>query len=92
VAAHPHAAVTLRDAMERCRAAMAWAGSRQDGWCLAATEELRDALVELRTAEDTARGETWPTGVSLGAVAEIENRAYQALATHRQALRAGIGR
>jgi uncharacterized membrane protein YccC len=86
--AHPHAAVTLRDAVERCRAAMVWAGSGQDGRSLAATEELRDALVALRTAEDTARGETWPTGVSRSAVAEIENRAYRALATHRQGLRA----
>jgi uncharacterized membrane protein YccC len=85
--AHPRAAVTLRDAMERCRAAMAWAGSGPAGRGLAATEELRDALVALRTAEDTARGETWPTGVSRSAVAEIESRAYRALATHRQALR-----
>nr|WP_275941313.1 FUSC family protein [Planosporangium flavigriseum] len=88
VVAHPHATVTLRDAMERCRAAMVWAGSDHAGKGLAATEELRDALVALRTAEDTARGETWPTGVSRAAVAEIENRAYRVLATHRQALRA----
>jgi uncharacterized membrane protein YccC len=80
--AHPRAAMTLRHAMERCRVAMAHLDAQDAvGRDVAATEELRDALVELRTAEETARGETWPVGVLPSAVAEVEDRAYRLLAT-----------
>ena len=55
-------------------------------------EELRDALVELRAAEDVARGETWPAGIPQADVADTERRAYVALAEQRRALRAARAR
>jgi uncharacterized membrane protein YccC len=85
--AHPRAAVTLRQAVDRCEVAMSWARSAVSGQRVPATQELRDALVELRAAEDVARGETWPAGIPLTAVADTERRAYRALAAHRRALR-----
>ena len=85
--AHPRAAATLRHAVERCRVAMAWAGSAAGGARILAVEELRDALVELRAAEDVARGETWPAGIPQADVADTERRAYVALAAQRRALR-----
>ena len=50
-------------------------------------EELRDALVELRAAEDVARGETWPAGIPQADVADTERRANVVLAAQRRALR-----
>ena len=85
--AHPRAGATLRHAVERCRVAMAWAGSAAGSATLLAVEELRDALVELRVAEDVARGETWPAGIPQADVADTERRAYVALAEQRRALR-----
>ena len=84
---HPRAGATLRHAVERCRGAMAWAGSAAGSATLMAVEELRDALVELRVAEDVARGETWPAGIPQADVADTERRAYVALAEQRRALR-----
>ena len=89
VVAHPRAAVTLRHAVDRCEVAMSWARSAVSGQRVPATQELRDALVELRAAEDVARGETWPAGIPQTVVADTERRAYHALAAHRRALRAG---
>jgi uncharacterized membrane protein YccC len=85
--AHPRAAATLRHAVERCRVAMAWADTAAGGARMLAVEELRDALVELRAAEDVARGETWPAGIPQADVADTERRAYVALAAQRRALR-----
>ncbi len=85
--AHPRAAATLRHAVERCRVAMAWAGSAAGGARILAVEELRDALVELRAAEDVARGETWPAGIPQADVADTERRANVVLAAQRRALR-----
>jgi hypothetical protein len=87
IVAHPRAAATLRHAVERCRVAMAWAGSATGDARVLAVEELRDALVELRAAEDVARGETWPAGIPQADVADTERRAYVALAARRRALR-----
>jgi hypothetical protein len=67
--------------------AMAWAGSATGDARVLAVEELRDALVELRAAEDVARGETWPAGIPQADVADTERRAYVALAARRRALR-----
>jgi hypothetical protein len=85
---HPRAALALRHAVERCHVAIGWVTSGGGPQQTLAAEELRDALIELRTAEETARGETWPAGISPSAVAALENRAYRALATQRQTLRA----
>lgn len=85
--AHPRAATNLRHAVERCRVAMAWAGTAEGGSRLLAVEELRDALVELRAAEEVARGETWPAGIPQADVADAEQRAHVVLAAQRQALR-----
>jgi hypothetical protein len=89
VVSHPRAAVTLRHALDRCELAMTWARSAPPGRLAASTEELRDALVDLRAAEDVARGETWPAGISQAAVAETEKRAYRTLATCRRVARPG---
>ena len=85
--AHPRAGANLRHAVERCRVAMAWAGSAAGDATVPAVEELRDALVQLRAAEDVARGETWPAGIPRSEVAETERQAYVALAEQRLALR-----
>ncbi|WP_374969476.1 hypothetical protein [Terrabacter sp. BE26] len=50
-------------------------------------EELRDAVVGLRAAEDIARGETWPAGTSQVEAADTERRAYAVLAAQRLALK-----
>jgi hypothetical protein len=89
VVSHPRAAVTLRHAVDRCELAMTWAGSSPRARLDAATEELRDALVDLRAAEDVARGEAWPAGVPREVVAETEERAYRTLATCRRVARSG---
>lgn len=85
--AHPRAAATLRDAVERCQVATSWAGTATNNARTLAVEELRDALVQLRAAEDVARGETWPTGIPKADVDETERRAYVVLAAQRRALR-----
>ena len=84
---HPRAAVTLREAVERCRLALDRPVLDHEEGGLAATEELRDALVELRVAEDIVRGEPWPAGVSREDVADLEHRAYRVLAERRRELR-----
>ncbi|WP_374968882.1 FUSC family protein [Terrabacter sp. BE26] len=84
--AHPRAAATLRHAVERCTVATRWASTATSGTRLLAMEELRDALVGLRAAEDVARGETWPAGISPVEVADTERHAYLALAAQRHAL------
>jgi hypothetical protein len=56
---------------------------------VAAGEELLDALLELRTADETARGETWRSGVPSAEVAATEHRARRALAGLRLAERGG---
>ena len=89
VVSHPRAAVTLRHAVDRCELAMTWARSAPRVRLAAATEELRDALVDLRAAEDVARGEAWPAGIPRAAVAETEGRAYRTLATCRRVSRSG---
>jgi len=89
VVSHPRAAVTLRHAVHRCELAMTWAGSAPRDRLAAATEELRDALVDLRAAEDVARGEAWPAGVPRAVVAQTEGRAYRSLATCRRVARSG---
>jgi hypothetical protein len=66
---------------------MAWARSAEGAARVLAVEELRDALVGLRAAEDVARGETWPAGIPQAEVADTERRAYVALAAQRQAMR-----
>ena len=68
---------------------MTWARSAPRVRLAAATEELRDALVDLRAAEDVARGEAWPAGIPRAAVAETEGRAYRTLATCRRVSRSG---
>jgi uncharacterized membrane protein YccC len=86
---HPRAAASLRHALERCRAATGWAEAAAGPSSAAARDELRDALLELRTADETARGETWPSGVSHADVAATEHRARRALAGVRLADRPG---
>lgn len=80
----PHGGTTrpLRRAIENCDAALT-AALAEDADVRATTHELRDALVELRAAEDVARGEAWPTRVPRSLVADLELRAYQALAQAR---------
>ena len=85
---HPRAAASLRDAVDRCRAATTWAMTAAAPDAVAATEELRDALLQLRVAEDVARGEPWRTAVTRLEVAAVEQRAYLALAASRRRLRA----
>ena len=86
----PHAATTrpLRRAIEKCDAALT-AALAEDADVRTTTHELRDALVGLRAAEDVARGEAWPTRVPRSQVAELELRAYQALAQGRNLPREG---
>jgi uncharacterized membrane protein YccC len=80
----PHAATArpLRRAIEKCDAALT-AALAEGADVRTTTHELRDALVELRAAEDVARGEAWPTRVPPSLVAELELRAFQALAHGR---------
>lgn len=80
--------MSLRDAVDRCRAATTWATAAAAPEAVAATEELRDALLQLRVAEDVARGEPWRTTVTRPEVAAVEQRAYLALAASRRRLRA----
>ncbi|NUO92366.1 MAG: FUSC family protein [Dermatophilaceae bacterium] len=84
--AHPRAAATLGHAVERCEVATAWAATATSGAGIRALAELRDALVALRAAEDIARGETWPAGISRADVAATERRAYAVLAAKRRAI------
>jgi hypothetical protein len=83
----PHPATTplLRRAIERCDAALI-AALAEDADVRITSHELRDALVELRDAEDVARGEAWPTRIPRSLVADLELRAYQALAHNRSRL------
>jgi len=89
VVVHPRAAASLRHALERCRAATSWAEGDTGRTSAAAGEELLDALLELRTADETARGETWRSGVPSAEVAAAEHRARRALAGLRLAERGG---
>jgi uncharacterized membrane protein YccC len=78
---HPQAARSLREGVRRCREATAWAESlppQQRG--PVAGDQLLQTLLDLREAEDTARGEPWPAGVPAVAVARVEQRGYRALA------------
>lgn len=87
VVAHPRAAASLRHAVRRCQVATNWAGTATNSARILAAEELRDALVELRAAEDVARGETWPVGIPQAEIADTERRAYVVLAAQRRAMR-----
>jgi hypothetical protein len=84
----PHPATThlLRRAIERCDAALT-AAVAQEADVRITSHELRDALVELRDAEDIARGEAWPARIPRSLVADLELRSYQALAHNRSRLR-----
>jgi len=84
--AHPRAAASLRHAVERCQIAAGWAATATTSARILAVEELRDALVELRAAEDVARGETWAAGIPQAEVDDTERRAYLVLAAQRRAL------
>ena len=84
---HSRAAVTLQHAMERCRVALTWASVEHTDGGVTAVEELRDALMRLRNAHETARGEPWPTGATQQEVRELELRAYRVLARRLQQLR-----
>lgn len=83
---NPRAAATLRLAVQRCKVATTWASTATSGVRVLAIEELRDALVGLRAAEDVARGETWPSGIPQVEVADTERDAYVVLAAQRRAL------
>jgi hypothetical protein len=87
IVAHPRSAASLRHAVQRCTVAMSWAAAASNGARILAVEELRDALVELRAAEDVARGETWPAGIPTADVADTERRAHLVLAAQRRSLR-----
>jgi hypothetical protein len=83
---HPAITPLLRRAMDRCDAALTAALAQDtDAWIT--SRELHHAVVELRAAEDVARGEAWPTRIPRSAVADLELRAYQALAHNRSRLR-----
>lgn len=80
---HPATPLLLRRAIERCEAALA-AAVAEDAVLRMTGHELRVALVELREAEDVARGETWPARIPPSLVADLELRAYRALAHNRR--------
>ena len=82
---HPDSTSLLRRAIDRCDAALT-AALAGDVDVRITSRELRDALVELRAAEDVARSAAWPDRIPRSSVADLELRAFQALAENRSRL------